>query len=127
MEQQDTAQPWIIKVKVKIRGAKFGPLKAFIDTGSDYNCISSSLVPSKYWEECTERTYAVNGTNIPIKYMIRRIYLYVGVGGTSLPLDFLVLNPIPIIIHEFADNILLPSAHHSHMNQFCIVVSPLNS
>lgn len=43
---------------------------ALFDTGADSNCILEGLIPTKYFEETTERLSTANGSRVQINYKL---------------------------------------------------------
>ncbi|KAF8398983.1 hypothetical protein HHK36_014848 [Tetracentron sinense] len=88
------AQKWITQLTIKVRGTTHKDVLANFDSGSDFNCIQSSLVPARYWKKCAEKARAVDGSQLETRCMVRDIH--VCKGGECVKMDFIVMKDLVI-------------------------------
>lgn len=68
------SQRWAIPITLKIKDQVLR-VNAFIDSGSDLNCLRKEIVPPRYWDKCSEKAYAVNGAPLQIPHMVWNVHV----------------------------------------------------
>lgn len=68
------SQRWAIPITLKMKDQVLR-VNAFIDSGSDLNCLRKEIVPPRYWDKCSEKAYAVNGAPLQIPHMVWNVHV----------------------------------------------------